>query len=312
MKKNLNFILIFSCFILIFSSCGKNVSEEIVASGNRIMMKSAPKMSATNSSAVYADATVEESWSGKGFAPEGPGNQSGISNGENGTSVERKLIKRGNVNIEVQNLKNAEDSVEKWCKDFGGYIESFSTNDNSANFNVRIPAVKFDEALTSVGDLGKLKSKNIYTQDVSEQFYDLQTRLATKKVMKERLQTYLGQAKDVKDMLQIEKELNNTISEIESMEGRMKRLSGQIEFSSVNIYLELPYRTSDEGFVWPDIPQGFRKFISNILDFFVGFFKILLYIVIFGIPVVAVVAFFYWLLIGKKGLLIKLFKKLSK
>ena len=115
MKKNLNFILIFSCFILIFSSCGKNVSDEIVASGNRIMMKSAPKMTATNSSAVYADATVEESWSGKGFAPEGPVNQSGISNGENGTSVERKLIKRGNVNIEVQNLKNAEDSVEKWC-----------------------------------------------------------------------------------------------------------------------------------------------------------------------------------------------------
>jgi hypothetical protein len=80
----------------------------------------------------------------------------------------------------------------------------------------------------------------------------------------------------------------------------------------VNIFLELPYKTSDDGFVWPDIRQGFRKFISNILDFFVGFFKILLYIVIFGIPVVAVVAFFYWLLNGKKGLIIKLFKKLSK
>jgi hypothetical protein len=54
------------------------------------------------------------------------------------------------------------------------------------------------------------------------------------------------------------------------------------------------------------------KLISNIVDFFVGFFKVLLYIVIFGIPVISVVAFFYWLLIGKKGLLIKLFKKLSK
>jgi hypothetical protein len=274
-------------------------------------MKSAPKMAVTNSSADFSEAVVEESWTGKGFSPEGPGNSS-VTEQSSSQVVDRKLIKRGNVNIEVQNLKNAQESVEKWCKDFGGYIESFSENTNSANFNLRIPSVKFDEALNSVGEFGTVKSKNISTQDVSEQFYDLQGRLATKKIMQERLQKYLTQAKDVKDMLQIEKELNNTISEIESMEGRMKRLSGQIEFSSVNIYLELPYRTSDEGFVWPDIPQGFRKFISNILDFFVGFFKILLYIVIFGIPVVAVVAFFYWLLIGKKGLLIKLFKKLSK
>ena len=312
MKKNLNFILIFSCLILIFTSCGKNITKDVVASsGQRIMMKSAPKMAVTNSSADFSDAVVEESWTGKGFSPEGPGNSS-VTEQSSSQVVERKLIKRGNVNIEVQNLKNAQESVEKWCKDFGGYIESFSENTNSANFNLRIPSVKFDEALNSVGEFGTVKSKNISTQDVSEQFYDLQGRLATKKIMQERLQKYLTQAKDVKDMLQIEKELNNTISEIESMEGRMKRLSGQIEYSSVNIFLELPYRTSDEGFVWPDFLQGFREFLSNCVDFFVGLFGIMVYAIVFGVPIIAILAFLYWLLIGKKGLLIKLFKKLSK
>ena len=312
MKKNLNFILIFSCLILIFTSCGKNITEDVVASsGQRIMMKSAPKMAVTNSSADFSEAVVEESWTGKGFSPEGPGNSS-VTEQSSSQVVERKLIKRGNVNIEVQNLKNAQESVEKWCKDFGGYIESFSENTNSANFNLRIPSVKFDEALNYVGEFGTVKSKNISTQDVSEQFYDLQGRLATKKIMQERLQKYLGQAKDVKDMLQIEKELNNTISEIESMEGRMKRLSGQIEYSSVNIFLELPYRTSDEGFVWPDFLQGFREFLSNCVDFFVGLFGIMVYAIVFGVPIIAILAFLYWLLIGKKGLLIKLFKKLSK
>ena len=312
MKKNLNFILIFSCLILIFTSCGKNITEDVVASsGQRIMMKSAPKMAVTNSSADFSEAVVEESWTGKGFSSEGPGNSS-VTEQSSSQVVERKLIKRGNVNIEVQNLKNAQESVEKWCKDFGGYIESFSENTNSANFNLRIPSVKFDEALNSVGEFGTVKSKNISTQDVSEQFYDLQGRLATKKIMQERLQKYLTQAKDVKDMLQIEKELNNTISEIESMEGRMKRLSGQIEYSSVNIFLELPYRTSDEGFVWPDFLQGFREFLSNCVDFFVGLFGIMVYAIVFGVPIIAILAFLYWLLIGKKGLLIKLFKKLSK
>ena len=312
MKKIFVFLSIFVCFLIF--SCG-NVTKPGIemdsASGNRIMMKSVAKMAVTNSSADFSEAGVEESWTGKGFSPEGPGNSS-VTEQSSSQVVERKLIKRGNVNIEVQNLKNAQESVEKWCKDFGGYIESFSENTNSANFNLRIPSVKFDEALNSVGEFGTVKSKNISTQDVSEQFYDLQGRLATKKIMQERLQKYLTQAKDVKDMLQIEKELNNTISEIESMEGRMKRLSGQIEYSSVNIFLELPYRTSDEGFVWPDFLQGFREFLSNCVDFFVGLFGIMVYAIVFGVPIIAILAFLYWLLIGKKGLLIKLFKKLSK
>ena len=312
MKKIFVFLSIFVCFLIF--SCG-NVTKPGIemdsASGKRIMMKSVAKMAVTNSSADFSEAGVEESWTGKGFSPEGPGNSS-VTEQSSSQVVERKLIKRGNLEIEVNNLQSGENAIEKWCKDFGGYVASSSNYETSAHFSLKIPAQNFDSALNSLGDLGKIKSKNISTQDVSEQFYDLQTRLETKKIMRDRLKNYLAQAKDVKDMLQIEKELNNALSEIESMEGRLKRLSGQIEFSSVDISLVLPYRTTDEGFVWPDIPQGFRKLISNIVDFFVGFFNILLYIVIFGVPVIAVVAFFYWLLIGKKGLLIKLFKKLSK
>ena len=311
MKKIYVFLSIFAC-LLIFS-CGNVAKSEIQvdsASGNRIMMKGVAKNSVNYASPIatnsFSDMVMEESVEVQSTYSNGSSKNSSVEN------VERKLIKRGNLEIEVSNLQSGEEAIEKWCKDFGGYVASSSNYETSAHFSLKIPAQNFDVALNSLGELGKVKSKNISTQDVSEQFYDLQTRLETKKIMRDRLKNYLAQAKDVKDMLQIEKELNNALSEIESMEGRLKRLSGQIEFSSVDISLVLPYRTTDEGFVWPDIPQGFRKLISNIVDFFVGFFKILLYIVIFGVPIICVVAFFYWLLIGKKGLLIKLFKKLSK
>ena len=311
MKKIFVFLSIFVSFLIF--SC-ENVSKPGIemdsASGNRIMMKSVAKNAVNYASPTasnsYSDIVMEEAVKVQSSYSGGSSQNSSVEN------MERKLIKRGNLEIEVNNLQSGEEAVEKWCKDFGGYVASSSNYETSAHFSLKIPAQNFDSALNSLGDLGKIKSKNISTQDVSEQFYDLQTRLETKKIMRDRLKNYLAQAKDVKDMLQIEKELNNALSEIESMEGRLKRLSGQIEFSSVDISLVLPYRTTDEGFVWPDIPQGFRKLISNIVDFFVGFFNILFYIVIFGVPVIAVVAFFYWLLIGKKGLLIKLFKKLSK
>ena len=165
--------------------------------------------------------------------------------------------------------------------------------------------------MSSIGSFGKVKSRNISTQDVTEQFYDLETRLETRKILKDRLQTYLANAKDMKDLIQIENELNNTISDIESMEGRMRRLSDQIEFSTVNVTVELPYRTTEQGFQWPEFGKEFRYFISNIVDFFAGFISTILYIVIFGIPILAAIAFFYWILLGKVGLLKKIFKKLS-
>ena len=82
-------------------------------------------------------------------------------------------------------------------------------------------------------------------------------------------------------MLKIEHELNSVIGDIESMEGKMKRLSSQIDYSRIEISYHLPFRaTSSGGFEWPDMGEAFRRFASNIVDFFAGLLTVLLYIVI--------------------------------
>ena len=72
-------------------------------------------------------------------------------------------------------------------------------------------------------------------------------------------------------------------------------------------------RGKDEtGIILPNVKDSWNEFVSNVIGFFWGLLKVLFYIVIFGVPVVAVAAFFFWLLFGKVGLLVKLFKKLKK
>lgn len=225
---------------------------------------------------------------------------------------ERKLIKNGNFSLEVEDLSGAEEKLTDWVKSLGGYIESSYMSERNGNISVRIPAEHFDQAMDSAGNFGRLLNKSVNTEDVTERFYDLKTRLDTKKIMRERLQNYLSSAKDIKDMLQIERELNSVIADIESMEGSLKRLSGQIEYSRINISFSLPYRQDENSsFVMPSFKDGFRRFASNVVDFFIGFIKVLLYLVIFGVPVIAVIVLLYWLLIGKVGILRKLFKKTS-
>ncbi|MBO5137750.1 MAG: DUF4349 domain-containing protein [Spirochaetaceae bacterium] len=316
MKKNNTFcsVLVTNFFIFLticFLGCGGSKDSAIQLSKPESAVKMRSMGTATNSKMAYADSVVLEEAVEMEF-------DAAVAGGANASypspvpQQERKLIKTGSINLEVENLSETEKAVQTWCQHFGGYIASSYNQENHSSFTVRIPASNFDDAMNTIGDFGKIKYRSISTEDVSEQFYDLQTRLETRKILRDRLQSYLSTAKDMKDMLQIESELNDTLSEIESMEGRMRRLSGQIDYSTINVTIELPYRTTDQGFQWPQFGNGFRRFLSNIVDFFVGFFTVLLYIVICGIPIIAAIAFFYWLLLGKVGILKKLFSKLSK
>ena len=225
---------------------------------------------------------------------------------------ERKLIRTGNVSLEVQTISDAEDKIAAWAKSLGGYVTNANTWQYGAGFTVRIPAERFDEAMAQAGNFGRITSRSVTSQDVSDNYYDMQSRLETKYILRDKLQSYLSQAKDIKDLLEIERQLNEVIEDIESTESRFKRLSGQIDFSTIYINMSFEHGRDESGIILPDVKNAWNEIVSKIIAFFWGLVKVLFYIVVFGIPLLGIAAFFYWLLFGKVGLLIKLFKKLKK
>ncbi|MCQ2241660.1 DUF4349 domain-containing protein [Treponema sp.] len=254
-----------------------------------------------NSSFVMADAMEMESYV-----------EESAAYGNNNINVERKLIKTGNITLESDTLSNSENLITEFAKSFGGYITDSSTYEYSYHATVKIPSSKFEEAMTAAGELGKIKYRSVNSQDVTEDFYDLKTRLDTKKIMRDKLESYLSQAKDIKDLLEIERQLNNVISEIEVMEGRLKRLSNQVDYSTIYIGIELPTGFNDSGFEWPDLGENFRKFGSDFVNFMASLLMGIFYFIVFGVPLLAVLAFFFWLLFGRVGLIVKLIKILKK
>ena len=242
---------------------------------------------------------------------------------DNGTAVpepvegaqenfERKLIRTGNVSLEVQTVSGAEEEITAWAKSLGGYVTNANTWQGGAGFTVRIPSARFDEAMAQVGNFGRITNRSVSSDDVSDNYYDLKSRLETKYILRDKLTGYLSQAKDIKDLLEIERQLNSVIEDIESTESRFKRLSSQVDYSTIYINMQFERGKDEGGIILPDVKNSWNDFVSNIIAFFWGLLKILFYIVIFGIPIVAVAAFFFWLLFGKVGLLVKLFKKLKK
>lgn len=270
--------------------------EESAVAAPRMMMAKSASSNIASETANFSSADFQNQ-------------NSSSSNPNSSETFERKLIKNGDLTLQVENLDNTEQKIETWCKSYDGYISSSNRNERSLNFTIKIPSQKFDSAMEEAGNFGILKSKNISTRDVTEQFYDLQTRLSTKKVLQSNLQNYLRQATNLTDILKIEKELNNVTSDLESMQGQMRRLSNQIEFSTINIYLHLPdYKSEIRE---PSFSENFTNFLHSLKTFFAGFLTIILYGIICGIPILAILALLYWLLFGKIGLIKKLFKKLK-
>ena len=231
---------------------------------------------------------------------------------EGPSNYERKLIRTGNVTLEVKTVSDAEDKIAGWAKGLGGYVTNANTWEYGANFTVRVPSARFDDAMAAVGNFGRVTNRSVSSEDVSDNYYDMKFRLETKYILRDKLTSYLNQAKDIKDLLEIERQLNQVMQDIESTESRFKRLSGQIDFSTIYINMQFERGKDESGIILPNIKDSWNEFVSNVIGFFWGLVKVLFYIVIFGIPVLAIVAFFYWLLFGKVGLLIKLFKKLKK
>ena len=321
MKKNIVskivFFAAFSAFLsLSFGSCSKSKSGanySYTDSAEAPMMrtmgvnsKMAAKSMALEDAAIMQDRAVEF---------ESAADNSSIEAGNNvgaGVQAEKKLIKTGTLKIETENLDKSNAAVEAWVKSYGGFVSNSSCTERNAWFCVKVPSANFEEAMANTQGIGKVLNHGTNVDDVSEQYYDLESRIKNKKIMKDKLEQYLKQAKDIKDLLQIERELNSVISNIDSMEGNLKRLSNQVQYSTININIVLPVNHDEHGFVFPDVKNGFTEFLSIILNFFVGLFKVVLLIVICGAPIVLIAALFFWLLFGKIGLLRKLFNKLKK
>ncbi|MDZ7797769.1 MAG: DUF4349 domain-containing protein [Candidatus Marinimicrobia bacterium] len=121
---------------------------------------------------------------------------------------------------------------------------------------VRVPEKLFDTFIGKVltgKDIRRLEAKRISARDVTEEFIDTESRLATKRQALERYRDLLRKAETVSDMIAVEENIRRLEEEIEAQEKRLQYLSRQIEMSEIRIelYQELP------GTYVPDKPLGF-------------------------------------------------------
>jgi len=101
--------------------------------------------------------------------------------------------------------------------------------------------------------------KYISSKDVTEQYIDTNARLKNKIILRNKLKKLLDKAKDVKDILAIERELNRVQSDIDSMQGRMNFLKSKIKFAKLDVYFHRKPILGPLGYVFKGVWWGVEK-----------------------------------------------------
>lgn len=186
--------------------------------------------------------------------------------------VERKLIKEGRVEFETDNLNSTRKTIFEAVKKYKGYVSSdqeFNSPGRKTNTVViRVPANYFDHMLDDATQgVENIESKDIRVKDVTEEFLDVQARLKTKKELELRFIDLLKEAKNVNEILEVEKQIGQLRSEIESIEGRLKYLQDRVSFSTLTMtfYESIPNETE----FGKKVQKGFKNGWDNLIWFFV-------------------------------------------
>ncbi len=197
----------------------------------------------------------------------------------------RKLIRTGQLSIEVGKYASAAEAAARITSDSGGYVaDSRSSRSDSGRERgtlvLRLPAERFGDALRSLKELGVVKAENVSSQDVTKAYADLETRLRVKRETLERLRDILRrQTGKLSDVLEVEREIGRVTEEIEQMEGERRYYDQQLALSTLSLELIEPEPLLAGG-VFAPIGEALRR----SLEVFASSLGGLIYALSAGVP----------------------------
>jgi hypothetical protein len=189
------------------------------------------------------------------------------------TAAQSMLIRTGHATLEVQALDAAMARVRTMAQQLGGFVANTSVvggrdQVRSATLELRIPAARFDEAVSGLSPVGKVESVNVMAEDVGEEFVDVSARVANARRLEERLVRLLAsQTGRLQDVLAVERELARVREEVERYEGRMRYLQTRVAVSTLVINLHEPFPIIAGAPGANPIVDAFRQAWRNFVGF---------------------------------------------
>lgn len=175
-----------------------------------------------------------------------------------------KMVYTATIEAQTLAYESAGRDIVTLVEAFGGYFEqkdfsNYSSSYRHANYTIRIPAERFTEFCTQVGSLCHVTWSSDSAENISEQYYDTQSRLETAQIKLDRLQVLLEKAESMEDIITIEAAISETEAAIEALSGTMRHYDALVDYATVYLSLSEVYRLSGTE----EAPKTFGERMSS-------------------------------------------------
>ena len=216
-------------------------------------------------------------------------------------SVDRKIIYNAYIETQTKTYDDDYHKIINNLDEVGGYVESaneygttpedWQDSGRRAEMVLRVPSAKFDAYIAMLKGLGRTITSSVSGEDISLQYYDVETKLEILRNRETRLLELLEEAKGLEDIIELERELADVSYEIQILQTNLRNYDSLIDFSKVTITLYevneiTAVVTSDDATLGERISSGFYSVLSVLADFGEG----LVVFFLAGSPVLLILA----------------------
>lgn len=192
----------------------------------------------------------------------------------------RKLIRNVDLSFETTDFDTFVQDIQSKTTALGGYIESSDLSGNAhtdrhryACFTLRIPKPQVDSFLSFAEGEANLTRKYEYTQDITLQYYDTESRKKALQSEYDRLLELMAKAESVDAVIAIEQRLSEIRYQLDSFESDLRRYDNQVDYSTITVNVsETTVLTASEnsGF-WSRVQANLESNLKDLCDAGIGF-----------------------------------------
>ena len=156
-------------------------------------------------------------------------------------SQRRIIIRTVNMVIVVAEIQPAMDDISRMADILGGWVVSTDRREKHTGvISVRVPAAGLDLAIEELREMARdVESEITTSQDVTDEYFDLQSRLKNQQATEKALIRLLDRAESVEHALAVQRELSDVQENVERLLGRIKLLEETSAFSLITVRLKL-------------------------------------------------------------------------
>lgn len=196
---------------------------------------------------------------------------------ENGAEMESVILRSASISLESVRFDETMEEIRRLYAACGGWAQNSSLsgkaisengNGRYASLTLRIPQNALDAFVEDLRECGNVTYLHMSQEDVSDSYYDTQSRLDMYRAQHARLLELMEEAESMEDILVIEERASELQYSIDSLEGNLRTWKSRADNAEVYVNLEeIAEAASEEAGLWQKIQAGAIGSWQNLVEF---------------------------------------------